>query len=358
MSTNYQDERDFGARVSDSWQYRGLKTVILENKFIRIQIIADKGADISSFIYKPTDTEIMFKTPWGIRNPSNNVPSTGDGASVWLDYYEGGWQTVIPHGGYPSTYYGADFGIHGDVNNIPWDTKIIEDTPELCKVEFTGRSMRSPFEIKRLISLKSDERFIEIHQEVTNFGEEDLDIVWLEHIAVGGTFLSEECTLTIPDCTILSHPEDVDKSSKLKPRFSGPWPFVEMKDGSLSDFRLIPGKSDRSLDMAYFTDLSDGWYVVTNNKINLSWGVEFPKELFKYIWYWRNYGGGYGYPWYGRSYNAGLEPCTSWGNGGVEHAKNNGSALPVKAGQTISANMKAGIILEYSIDERKGPFDK
>ena len=357
MSTNYQDERDFGARVSDSWQYRGLKTVILENKFIRIQIIADKGADNSSFIYKPTDTEIKFKTPWGIRNPSNNVPSTGDGASVWLDYYEGGWQTVIPHGGYPSTYYGADFGIHGDVNNIPWDTKIIEDTPELCKVEFTGRSMRSPFEIKRLISLKSDERFIESHLEVTNFGEEDLDIVWLEHIAVGGTFLSEECTLTIPDCTILSHPEDVDKSSKLKPRFSGPRPFVEMKDGSLSDFRLIPGKSDRSLDMAYFTDLSDGWYVVTNNKINLSWGVEFPKELFKYIWYWRNNGGGYGYPWYGRSYNAGLEPCTSWGNGGVDHAKNNGSALPVHAGQTISANMKAGIILEYSIDEREGPFE-
>jgi hypothetical protein len=175
---------------------------------------------------------------------------------------------------------------------------------------------------------------------------------------VGGTFLSEECTLTIPDCTILSHPEDVDKSSKLKPRFSGPWPFVEMKDGSLSDFRLIPGKSDRSLDMAYFTDLSDGWYVVTNNKINLSWGVEFPKELFKYIWYWRNYGGGYGYPWYGRSYNAGLEPCTSWGNSGVDHAKNNGSAFPVKAGQTISADMKAGIILEYSIDEREGPFER
>ena len=61
---NYQDERTYGCRVSDSWHYRGMKTVIIENKYIRVQIIADKGADISSFIYKPTDTELVFKTPF------------------------------------------------------------------------------------------------------------------------------------------------------------------------------------------------------------------------------------------------------------------------------------------------------
>ena len=34
MYTNYQDQRTQGVRISDSWRYRGLKTVILENKFI------------------------------------------------------------------------------------------------------------------------------------------------------------------------------------------------------------------------------------------------------------------------------------------------------------------------------------
>ena len=122
-----------------------------------------------------------------------DLGSSGDPASVWLDYYEGGWQTVLPHGGYPSNYYGADFGLHGDVNNMPWDTRIISDTPDYCEVEFYGRSIRSPFEIKRTITLKSDESFIGIKQEVKNFGEEDLDIVWLEHIAIGGSFLSDKC---------------------------------------------------------------------------------------------------------------------------------------------------------------------
>tara|TARA_B100000405_G_scaffold302364_1_gene265507 strand:- start:935 stop:2008 length:1074 start_codon:yes stop_codon:yes gene_type:complete len=356
MGTNYQDERSHGVRVSDAWEFRGLKTVVLENKHIRLEIISDKGADISSFVHKSTDTELMFKTPWGLRNPKNNVPPSGDGASVWLDYYEGGWQTVVPHGGYPSKYYGADFGIHGDVNNIPWDTKIIEDTAKKCTVEFIGRSLRSPFEIKRVISLNENDSFIEINQEVKNFAEEDLNIVWLEHIAIGGSFLSQNCTLTVPDCTILTHPEDADKSSKLKPNFKGNWPYAECKDGSKNDFRKIPGKDDRSLDMAYFTNLSDGWYAVTNNDLNITWGVEFPKDLFRYIWYWRNFGGGYGYPWYGRCYNAGLEPCTSWHNGGVEQAENNGSARNVKSGEILKAKIKAGIIEDYSQKNSENPF--
>ena len=161
MYTNYQDQRTQGVRISDSWRYRGLKTVILENKFIKLNIIADKGADISNFIYKPTDTEMLFQTPWGLRNPSLTIPSSGDPTSIWLDYYEGGWQTVVPHGGYPSNYYGADYGIHGDVNLIPWDTKIIEDSPDICKVEFIGRSMRSPFEVKKTKSLKADESLVQ-----------------------------------------------------------------------------------------------------------------------------------------------------------------------------------------------------
>lgn len=348
MGTNYRQERSEGVRVSDAWTFRGLKTVILENKNIRLEILADKGADISSFVHKSSDTEFMFKTPWGIRNPKNNVPSTGDGASIWLDYYEGGWQSVVPHGGYPSKYYGADFGIHGDVNNIPWDTKIVQDSNKKCIVEFTTRSLRSPFEIKRIISLSDEDTYIEINQEVSNFAEEDLNIVWLEHIAIGGSFLSDKCSLSIPECTVLSHPVDADKSSKLKPNYKGKWPYIEMKDGTKNDLRKIPGKKDRSLDMAYFTDLTDGWYAITNNDLQLTWGVEFPKDLFKYIWYWRNFGGGYGYPWYGRCYNAGLEPCTSWHNGGVEQAENNGSAYIVKAGETIKAKIKAGIFSKYS----------
>lgn len=352
----YQNERTQGCRISDAWTFRGLRTVIIENESIRILIIADKGADISSFVYKPTDTEFMFRTPWGIRNPKLTTPPTGDPASVWLDYYEGGWQSVLPYGGYPGKYYGADFGIHGDVNTVPWDIRITNDSPEKCEVEFLGRSVRSPFEIRKTVSIISGQSFINVKQVVNNLAEQDLDMVWLEHIAIGGSFLSDECSLSLPKCDVLSHPEDIDPSSKLTPNFKGPWPYVPLKDGSTSDFRNIPGKSDRSLDMAYMTNFEDGWYAVTNSSNKLTWGVEFPKEIFKYLWYWRNFGGGYGYPWYGRCYNAGLEPCTSWDNVGYEQAKKNGTTLPVKAGQTITANIRAGVFTDYLPKNKKNPF--
>ncbi len=48
----YQDERNYGCRVSDDWMFRGLKTVVMENEVLRIFILADKGADIYQFVHK------------------------------------------------------------------------------------------------------------------------------------------------------------------------------------------------------------------------------------------------------------------------------------------------------------------
>ena len=95
---NYQEERSSDCRISDAWTYKGLKTVIIENNLIQIIVLADKGADIFSFIDKETDTDVLWKTPWGVRD-LNNCPLTGDPASVWLDFTRG-WQ-MFSNGGYP-----------------------------------------------------------------------------------------------------------------------------------------------------------------------------------------------------------------------------------------------------------------
>ena len=58
---HYQHERNYGCRVSDSWTYRGLKTVVLENDLLRIVILADKGADIYQFVYKPLDVDFFLR---------------------------------------------------------------------------------------------------------------------------------------------------------------------------------------------------------------------------------------------------------------------------------------------------------
>jgi hypothetical protein len=184
---------------------------------------------------------------------------------------------------------------------------------------------------------------LRLDETVTNEGEEPVHIVWLEHIAIGPPFLSDKCRLFVPeDATVLSHPVDTSPTSKLKAGFKGRWPMVDAKAGGQIDFRRLPPKEDRSLDMAYFTDMKQGWYALANQETGVGWAVSFPVDVFKYLWYWRNLGGGWGYPWYGRSYNVGLEPCTSFHNGGLNQAMDNGTALKIDAGAGVKATIHAG----------------
>ena len=339
---HYQDERTTGCRVSDSWTYRGLKTVVLENECLRIIVLADKGADIYSFVDKSSDTEFMWRSPWGVRDPRLFVPSTGSSQGMWLDYYEGGWQTVVPHGGYPDTVYEVEMGLHGDMSNMPWDAEVVEDSAGRVSVRFAARGVRMPVFVEKTMTLEAGSSVLTLDKSVTNEGEEDIEIVWLEHIAIGPPFLSPDCKLHVPDCRILTHPDSFVDTQKLALGADTPWPFSKLSDGSDIDFRTIPPKSDRSLDMAYFTGQSDGWYAVHNQKTGIGFAVSYPTEVFPYLWYWRNLGGGWGYPWYGRCYNVGLEPCTSWDNRGLKHSMENGTARRIPAGETVSARLTAG----------------
>ena len=339
---HYNDERTSGCRVSDAWTYRGLKTVTLENELIRVIVLADKGADVYSFVHKPTDTEFMWRSPWGVRDPKLFTPQSGWPVAPWLDLYEGGWQTVVPHGGYPDEVYGAEMGLHGELNTMPWDAVVLEDSAESVSVRFNAKGVRMPFSAEKTLTVRAGSSTLYLDETVTNEGEEPLDCVWLEHIAIGPPFLSDKCRLYVPDCRIINHPVPTAESSVLKDAAESDWPMAIKADGSEFDFSRIPSKDDRTLDMAYMTGMDEGWYAVLNEETNVGWAVSYPSDVFKYLWFWRNLGGGWGYPWYGRCYNVGLEPCTSMHNGGLEQAQENGSARAFGPGESVRVSITAG----------------
>jgi len=338
---HYQVERNSGCRISDAWTYRGLRTVVLENDLIRVIVLADKGADVYSFVHKPTDVDFMWRTPWGVRDPRKFLPTTGSPTSLWLDMYEGGWQTVVPHGGFPSTVAGAEIGLHGEVNTMPWDVDIVEDSERRVSARFRVHGVRTPFRVEKTLSIEAGRAGLIVEETVTNDGEEPADCVWLEHIAIGAPLLAAGARLELPACTILNHPTNMDRDAKLKPGWQGPWPKAAAQRGAAIDFSRFPGKDDRSLDMAYFTGMKEGWYAVTNESLGVGFGVSFPVEVFNYLWFWRNLGGGTGYPWYRRCYNVGLEPCTSFPNTGLTPAIKNKTARRFKAGESVSATIHA-----------------
>ena len=169
---HYQDERVNGCRISDSWTYRGLKTVVLENELLRVSLIADKGADVFELSHKKTDTEFMWRTPWSVRNVGLWTPSTGDGDNTWHDAYIGGWQTIAPTGGPPQKYANADIGQHTEATLMPWDTVIVADTPERVSAKFSVRTVRTPFWIEKGVTLEANSPVLTITDTLTNEAEE------------------------------------------------------------------------------------------------------------------------------------------------------------------------------------------
>ena len=83
--TQYQLERNHGCRVSDAWTFRGLKTAVIENELLRIVVLIDKGADIYQFVHKPSDTDFLWRSPWGCPRPDRAHADYG----VWRRSVDG-----------------------------------------------------------------------------------------------------------------------------------------------------------------------------------------------------------------------------------------------------------------------------
>jgi len=337
---HYQHERNYGCRVSDAWSYRGLKTVIIENELLRVVVLVDKGADIYQLVHKPSDVDFMLRTPLGVRDPTRFVATSGAPAESWMDTYEGGWQTVLPAGGYPSSYKGAELGLHAEVSNMPWDCQIVEDTPDRVALHCWVRTYRTPFFFEKTLTLEAGSAVLRVDEALLNEGEEPVHCVWGEHIALGAPFFSQDCDIDLPGGTVINHPTEFHPNNRLKPGIRTDWPWTEAMDGSRIDLSRVPPKSVRAYDMSYIADMPEGWYAVTNRRLGVGFGVRYTREVFQYLWYWQSLGGGYGYPFYGRTFNAGLEPFTSYANEGLTSAIENGTALEVQPGQRVEASLR------------------
>ena len=304
----YTHERNFGCRITETI-YRGLRTVTMENEIIRVTFLADKGSDIFEFLHKPSDTDFMWRSPLGVRNPATFVPTVPRPEGSFLDYYEGGWQECLPTGGNPTTYAGTDFGPHGEVCLSPWHYTILDDEPERVRIRFTVRTYRTPLFLEKTVALERHRGVLAFAERLTNEGAVAVDLVWGHHPAFGPPFLDESCVIDLPGATV----QTVSRATtgRCKPGTGFTWPHVSGHDGTMIDLSLIPSPEAGSHDLAFLTDLRAGWYAITNPTRKVGFGMVWPVETFRALWYWQVFGGALEEPWYGRTYNIALEPWTT-----------------------------------------------
>lgn len=335
--------RNHGCRISDAWRVDGMQTVILENELLRVVVLVDKGTDIVEFRYKPKDLDFLLSTPNGLRNPNKGVLSSPtDGP--FLDYYSGGWNDILPNGGPFSIYKGAEFGQHGEISLIPWEYAIAEDTAQSVAVKFWVRPIRTPFFVEKTMRMNKGEAVLHIAEQVTNEAGESMHFMWGQHIALGRPFLDAGAVIDVPAKRLLVNPLMPNYEPRLyAPDTAHEWSLAKNRDGQIVDASRVPAFGEvQAQEMAYITELTEGWYAITNQHEKVGFGVSFDHTLYKYIWYWQQLGNvGGGYPWWSRLHTVALEPWTSYPTGGLSEAIANNTAVLLEPGQTLSTSMCA-----------------
>jgi hypothetical protein len=333
-------DHTFGARADDAWTYRGIEAAVIENELLRAIVLTGKGGDVSSLVFKPTDTEFLWRAPGGVRDPASVRAADGDRDACWLDVYEGGWQSIFPNGGDPSGYAGAEFGLHGESSLLRWDCVVSADGPQTAEICLTARLLRSPIMARRAIAVEAGSPVLTVRETLVNLGSEALPISYGQHITFGPPFLSERCRIDLPGGRVRTHSVSWSPGNRFAPGASGDWPEVALADGSLARLDAIPPPGAGFEDQAYIDDIEDGWYAITNVELGVGLAVKYPQQLYRHLWYWQVANAPFRYPWWGQTYNLGLEPFTSATNRGLAAAIEDGSRVLLEPAAPLISELR------------------
>ena len=330
--------RNHQCRLAE-YTFQGQRVLFLENEFLRVGVLVDKGADIFQFLHKPTDTEFMLHTPRGIRPPA--VQSVASSWGSFLDYYEGGWQEILPNGGPACTYKGIEFGLHGEVSTVPWNCAIDVDTPDSVRVTLSVRPFRTPFFLQRSMTLRQGESNLLIEETLSNEGREPMQYMWGHHPAFGAPFLGPECHVDLPGDVLTVETFAGAAGTRLHGGHRHRWPMVTEREVAALDFSRPDPSGTGHEDLGYVVDLPEGWYALTNQKTQVGFALTWSLETFPYLWVWRQFNQSNGYPWYGQVYTLALEPWTSYPSAGLLAAIANGTAATIEPGESRHAWLRA-----------------
>jgi hypothetical protein len=333
---SYPRGRNYGCRLTTDGTLKGLRTLVMENQLLRVTVLIDKGTDIYELLYKPQDIDFMWRSPMQLHHPKDFVSATASSLGFFYDHFEGAWQEIVPNFGPPSSYKGAEFGLHGESNLIPWEFRVIEDRPERVSVDFWVRLYRSPFYIQKNLTLEADSCVLQIREFIENEAREEMAVMWGHHPALGEAFLDENCT--IDHGYRKSHTQKVlsFERQRLAVDCEHDWPLAQSISGEMIDMSKMPAPESDTADLLYFTEPESAWYGVTNQHLGLGFGMIWDIKTFPYLWMWQVCGGSYGYPWYGRTYNMALEIVSSPPGNGIASAIQDQTALILTPGERIS----------------------
>jgi hypothetical protein len=196
----------------------------------------------------------------------------------------------------------------------------------------TGRLIRAPFEITKIISMRDHE--ITVGETVRNAGRERIETMWGSQLMLGGASLGPE-TLVDAAAAVVRPDPDVSLGANYDDLM--PWPRSHGPE-SMINLRLVPGPDAEETRLAYLSDFSQPLITVSRPSHRIAIDIEWDAGVFPYVWYALEAGGRNGFPWYRAGYFLSLTPCTSWPARGVHEARRvSSSTVLIDPGEVLTS---------------------
>jgi Domain of unknown function (DUF4432) len=187
--------------------------------------------------------------------------------------------------------------------------RIEQDGPDAVSVAFEARCRRSPFMVRRTLSLTGETNTLDIHEMIVNEGGVELEFMWGHHPVFGTPFLAPGTRLSLPGGRVA--PVGVVDGLVRPKKEPTEWPIYCQPNGRQADLRVLPEPGREHVGELYVSDMPTGSYTLTNLEMAVGFRLRWETAVFPYLWMWRFLGPTPRYPWYGRAYLVGLEPFSS-----------------------------------------------
>ena len=277
--------------ISTDWSYRGLRAIVLENRYLRVVILPEAGAKILQVTWKPLDAALFWENP---RTPPARLPMNSRYDDVW----SGGWDELFPNDE-ACVIDGEAYPDHGELWTADWRAEPFSSDDEVG-VRLRVATPVSAIVIEKTIRLRRDATQLEFRHVFHNPGTMPFPFLWKLHPALA---VSAAHRIDFPAMQVIREPGFPGTLGGAPPSFD--WPYAEV-DGRLLDLRRIPDPAARQLYFFYGTGLEAGWCALTNTASRLACGLVFDRAVFPSCWLFASYGG-----WRGHNV-AVLEPCTGY----------------------------------------------
>jgi galactose mutarotase-like enzyme len=297
--------------------------LFMENEDLLMLIDPNRGADILSIKFKPTNAELLFSTPWreradaiaaGLQNPISTDPVVN-----WMEQYRGGWQTLCPNAGSPRNIHGSLVGFHGEASVVPW--KVISHIAGT--VRMSVELFTVPIRIDREISLNGPR--ILLRDTITNLSEVDLNIDYSSHPAFGGDLLFGHIEITTGALSFTLDPESDGVHGE--PGSTHSWPFIRSRIGGEMNISKLPAPPESASLFGWLSDFKTKSYQIHNIDSGLAVELSWESDFLEYAWFWVEFNSSATSPWFKQARTFAIEPSSTQTSGINRKSKLEISAL-------------------------------